>query len=409
MKKEKKKSGKTWIRPRHKIYRFFFLWAVSLYTKLKYRIRVKKFKRAKKEQFLILMNHQTPFDQFFVEMAFPGSVYYVATEDLFSNGFVSRVIEHVVAPIPIKKSTTDMKAIKTCVRVARDGGTIAIAPEGNRTYSGVTENIKPSIVGLVRLLRIPVAIFRIEGGYGVQPRWSDVVRKGKMRAGVTRVIEPAEIASLSDDELYSIIRDELNWDDTAIGGEYHHKKCAEYLERVMYVCPDCGLSVWESNDNIIHCKKCGQRVKYLPDLSLEGLDKVFPFRYVKDWYRYQEKFICELDPSTMTEDALYEEKVSLFRVILYQHKEKMADDVTVHLWGDRMHLSGEGIDISLPFDQVNGLAVLGRNKLNIYAGDDLYQLKGGKRFNAVKYANFYYHYDNVKKGVGYGELQFLGL
>ena len=87
----------------------------------------------------------------------------------------------------------------------------------------------------------------------------------------------------------------------------------------------------------------------------------------------------------------------------------MADDVTVHLWGDRMHLSGEGIDISLPFDQVNGLAVLGRNKLNIYAGDDLYQLKGGKRFNAVKYANFYYHYDNVKKGVGYGELQFLGL
>jgi 1-acyl-sn-glycerol-3-phosphate acyltransferase len=63
-----------------------------------------------------------------------------------------------------------MKAVKTCVRVAKEGGTIAIAPEGNRTYSGVTESIKPSITGLIRLLRIPVAIFRIEGGYGVHPR-----------------------------------------------------------------------------------------------------------------------------------------------------------------------------------------------------------------------------------------------
>lgn len=404
-----KSKKKPWRRPRHRVYRVLFEWAVNIYTRLKYNIKVERFARAKKEQFFILMNHQTAFDQFFVEMAFHTPVYYVASEDLFSKGFLSRVIEHVVAPIPIKKSTTDMKAVKTCVRVAREGGTIAIAPEGNRTYSGVTESIKPSITGLVRLLRIPVAIFRIEGGYGVHPRWSDVVRKGRMKASVTRVIEPEEYAKMTDDELFSLIQGELYVDDTSMGGEYHHKKSAEYLERVMYVCPDCGLSEWESNGDVIRCKTCGQRVRYLPDLSLKGIDKEFPFHYVKDWYRYQEKFICELDPGTLTRDVVYEDEADLSRVILYQHKEKLEDGVKVRLWGDRMQLIGKSVDITLPFDEVSVMSVLGRNKLNIYAGEELYQLKGDKRFNAVKYTNFYYHYDNVKKGVEYGELQFLGL
>jgi 1-acyl-sn-glycerol-3-phosphate acyltransferase len=294
------KKKKPWRRVRHRVYRILLEWALFIYTKLKYHIRVEKFARAKKEQFFVLMNHQTAFDQFFVEMAFFSTpVYYVASEDLFSKGWVSRVIEHIVAPIPIKKSVTDMKAVKTCVRVAREGGTIAIAPEGNRTYSGVTATIKPSIVGLIRLLRLPVAIFRIEGGYGIHPRWSDVVRKGSMRASVTRVIEPDEVAAMTDDELFALVHRELNWDDTTIGAKYYHKKSAEYLERVMYVCPECGLSEWESNGDVVHCKKCGRSVRYLPDLRLEGIDKPFPFAYVKDWYQYQEQYISNLDPATL--------------------------------------------------------------------------------------------------------------
>jgi hypothetical protein len=147
----------------------------------------------------------------------------------------------------------------------------------------------------------------------------------------------------------------------------------------------------------------------MPDLRLEGLDKPFPFVYVKDWYRYQEAFISKLNPADYAEDIVYEEEASLCRVILYKRKEKMAENVKVCLWGDRMQLVGEGVDIALPFDEVSVMSVLGRNKLNIYIGEELYQLKGSKRFNAVKFMNFYYHYDNVKKGVAYGELQFLGL
>ena len=52
-------------------------------------------------------------------------------------------------------------------------------------------------------------------------------------------------------------------------------------------------------------------------------------------------------------------------------------------------------------------AVLGRNKLNIYHKDMVYQFRGSKRFNALKYVNLFYHYKNQERGDVNGE--FLGL
>ncbi len=63
----------------------------------------------------------------------------------------------------------DIRAVKACLRIAKEGGTIALAPEGNRTYSGRTCYINPAITGLVRSWKLPVAIFRIEGGYEFIP------------------------------------------------------------------------------------------------------------------------------------------------------------------------------------------------------------------------------------------------
>ena len=88
--------------------------------------------------YLVLYNHQTPYDQFFLMMSFRGPVYYVATEDLFSNGLPSYLLMWSVAPIPIIKHSSDRTAILLMFKVAQEGGTIVIAPEGNRTYSGKT-------------------------------------------------------------------------------------------------------------------------------------------------------------------------------------------------------------------------------------------------------------------------------
>ena len=131
-------NNNRWKKFRHKVVYALVRPPFGFYIRLKYGIRVEKFNQEGDRPYLIVMNHQTAFDQFFVCMAFKQPIYFVASEDLFSIGWVSRLIEYLVAPIPIKKQTLDLQAVKTCIKVAREGGAIALAPEGNRTFHGRT-------------------------------------------------------------------------------------------------------------------------------------------------------------------------------------------------------------------------------------------------------------------------------
>ena len=396
---------KKWIRYRHRVVRNIAYAVLYPYSKWKYGIKVERFREQEDRGYLILLNHQTPFDQFFVGMAFRGAVYYLATEDIFSNGWISSLIRWLVAPIPIKKQTTDLAAVMNCIRIAREGGTIAIAPEGNRTYSGKTEYMSPTIASLARKVGLPIALYRIEGGYGVQPRWSDKVRKGKIRCYVSRVIQPEEYATMTNEELFAAIEEGLAVNEAVSDGIYKSNHRAEYLERAIYVCPDCGLSEFESKGNFIACKKCHKKVEYGADKRLTGVGFDFPFAYVADWYEYQKEFVCSLDVTQFVSQPLYRDTAGLHQVIVNKRKICLRKNAVLELYGDRVVMDGG--EWVMPFDKVSAMSVLGRNKLNIYYGDKVFQVKGGKRFNALKYVNFYFRYKNIIKGEADGK--FLGL
>ncbi len=395
------KAKKNWTKSRHKVWTCILREILRPWVKIKYHVKIEPFKEQNGRQYLILYNHQTAFDQFFVALSFKHPVYYIATEDIFSLGILSKMLSHVVAPIPIKKQATDVQAVKTCLRVAKEGGTMALAPEGNRTYNGKTTYIKPSIVPLIRKLKLPIAFYRIEGGYGVHPRWSDVVRKGNMRSYVSRVMEPEEYKEITNDELYEVICRELDVDEACVNGEFHHEKKAEYLERLVYVCPSCGLSTFESHGDFITCRKCGMQAEYTSTKEFTGDE--FPFRFVDDWYQYQCDFINKLNLSAYENEPMYRDKAGLSEVIPYKKKIPMDGEVDIALYGNRIVVGS----LVLPFDEIDVITVLGKNKLNIYHADKVYQFKGNERFNALKYVNIYYRYCNIKEGGANGT--FLGL
>lgn len=411
--KEARKNGskqKKWIKKRHSVIRAVAGVLMKPVLKHKYHIKIEKFDEKPQRQYLILFNHQTPADQFFVSLSFKKPVYYVASEDIFSNGLISKLLRFAAAPVPIKKFTGDARAVLTCVKIASEGGTIAMAPEGNRTYSGRTCYIMRSVVPFVRKLKLPVLLYRIEGGYGAEPRWSSCVRKGSMRSYVFRVIEPEEYEQLSDDELYTAIKEGLFVDEGKAEGIYISGKKAEYIERAAYVCPFCGLSVFESEKNCVTCTKCGRTVEYGEDKRLSGKGFDFPFEFYGEWYDYQNSFVKGLEADAYTAEPMFRDKADLYRVNLYKNKERTGRDVEISLFSDRIELSGGGAGASvIPFSEVSATTVLGRNKLNIYHGKNTLQIRGGKRFNALKYVNMYYKYRSVNKKTGeeYGE--FLGL
>ncbi len=402
------KKKQPWVRWRHKLVTAILRPFLGLYTRWKYGIDVTPFREEKGRQYLVMMNHQTAFDQFFISIAFHRPVYFIASEDLFSMGWLSRALEWLVAPIPIKKQTTDLRATRICMQVAKEGGTICLSPEGNRTFSGRTGYFNPAIVKLARMLKLPVAIFRIEGGYGVHPRWSDVVRRGKMRGYVSRVIEPEEYLQLTAEDFHALLTRELWVDEANAHHEFHHPQLAQYLERAVYVCPHCGLSTFHSQGDTIRCTRCGLAARYLPTTELQSVtEEPFPFPFVAQWYDYQEQFINALDLSPYTQEPLYRDRVSMRKVHFYKNKEVLFQDTELRLYGDRMEVGdGEIPDYIFPFATTGTVTVLGKNKINLYTGDELYQFWGDARFNALRHVNIFYRWQNVHKGAEY---EFLGL
>ena len=403
-----RKKKKTWLRPRHRLVTALAKLVLRPCCRRRYGISVEKFQEQGDRPYLILYNHQTAFDQFFVALAFRGPVYYLATEDIFSLGWVSKLLRWAVAPIPIRKQTTDITAVMSCIKVAREGGSICIAPEGNRTYSGRTEYMSDSIAGLAKKLKLPIALYRIEGGCGVQPRWSDVVRKGNMRGFVSQVIEPEEYAGLTPRELFERIEQGLYVDENRADGPFRHEKRAEYLERAIYVCPFCGLSKWESAGHRASCCSCGRTVAYGEDKVLKGEGFDFPFAFMGQWYDYQKRYVNTLDLTAMTAEPLFRDRADISEVIVYKRKKLLRKMADIALYGDRIVLD-EGCEreLVLPFSEISAAACLGKNKLNVYHGKLIYQFKGSKRFNALKYVNLYFRYKNITRGDEHD--QFLGL
>ena len=389
--KKKKKKNAPWVKPHHGAVRSIAEIVIYPFVRLMYGARIKKFAEQGDRQFLILMNHQTAFDQFFIGFSFKGPIYFVASEDLFSNGIISDLLRGLVAPIPIKKQTTDPRAVINCIKVAREGGTIAMAPEGNRTYDGRPLHINPTVAPLARKLGLPIAFFKIEGGYGVHPRWSDVVRGGGMECGVSRVIEPEEYAAMTDDELYKLICDELAVDEARVTGVYPHKKNAEYLERAIYTCPICGFSKLESHGDTIRCTTCGLEVKHTDTKELVSENEAFKFRFVADWYDYQCHLVSSLGIDDYKDIPLFTDRARHFEVIPYKKKVLIKKDAELSLYTDRVTVDGE----EFRFSELIGITVLGKNKMNIYQGEHIYQFKGDKRFCALKYVNLFNHYKNL--------------
>ena len=112
-------ASKSWVRTRHKVISILLYPIIWLLVFFKYGVRPERFRGQEKGPYLILYNHQTPMDQFFVGASFPGAVYYLATEDIFSNGWISALLRWLVAPIPIRRKRWISRPYVQCCGLRR--------------------------------------------------------------------------------------------------------------------------------------------------------------------------------------------------------------------------------------------------------------------------------------------------
>lgn len=396
----KKDKATRWHKPRHTFCYHLIRPAFKAFAKIKYHLSYERLDNSKRP-YLILYNHQTASDQFFVYAMCPKTTYFVATEDLFSMGFVTKFLTYTSGIIPIKKNSTDASAVMTCCRVAREGYSVAIAPEGNRTYTGKTVYITPSIAKMVKLLKLPVAIVNFHGGYGLDPRWAMKYRKGKLHAQLRTIIEPQQYKDMSADELYTYLKQLLSIDEVNDGRVYKDiPTSAQYLERVLYRCPQCGsIGTLQSKGRTFTCQHCGSHTTYHPN---KQFDKTFVFSNPNQWWQWQNEQIRQTDINQDKDKAIATDSDVKVDKVLQPKKQLLHKSTTAILYKDRLSIGGQ----YYMYDDITAMAVCGHNKLFVYHKDATIQLKGNKRFCALKYTNYYYHYKHTMEGVEDG---FLGL
>lgn len=382
-----------WVKKRHKYIFLILRFPFRIFFKLKNNFKAIKYKLEKKP-YLILSNHLTTLDPFMLSCSFDRQIYFMSSSDLFCNKY-GQLIEWLVAPIPKNKSVNDIGAIKGCLRVIKEGGTVCVFPEGNRSYDGELCYIDPSISKFVKMLKVDVVLYNIHGGYGIDPRWSKKMRKGYSYGKVRRVLKYEEIKDMDNDKLYKLILEELKVSSTPTPYIYKGKTKALGLERVLYVCPICKntQSIY-TKGSYIKCKNCDLEVKYNNNLSFSSINKNFKFQFVSDWYKYQIEYVKKYDFNHHN-TIYFDDKVKLLKMephkkgtILIEGKLEMnANDLILN--------SGE---YKFLLSDIFSMTVLGKHKLNFYIDENIYQLKGEDDFNALKYMQMYYHIRNCTKG-----------
>ena len=374
---------KKWCKVRHK---FWFTIMRPIFSFLfwkKYGYKAENYKLDRKQNYLIICNHSCSLDPFMLGKSFFRPIYFVASDDLLKNGFISKIMKHTVAPIPIRKGTMDISSIRNCISIAREGGTIGIFPEGNRTYSGEISYLGINLVKFIRKLDLPLIIYHIDGGYGLDPRWGKKSRRGKGSRGyVQRALSKEELCSLKDEELLKIINTNLS-QEISPSLRFKSKEKAEYLERVLFVCPKChALETLVSEKNAIKCKCCSLEATYEEDLSFSSNEPSFKFKKVSEWMNYQKEYLKDLAIEE-NKVLLGDEKVTLISCL--EGKEKEVELVGKLQMNSKSFIIKGEKEIQFFFKDIKQVENQGKHKLLFYIGKDYYEFKGGERFSSYKY------------------------
>ena len=87
--------------------------------------------------FVVASNHNSNLDPWPVGMPlFPRQVHYMAKAEVYRNPVLRWVLDKGEA-FPVRRGERDSEAYKTAVRYAREGGVVAMFPEGTRRAKGL--------------------------------------------------------------------------------------------------------------------------------------------------------------------------------------------------------------------------------------------------------------------------------
>jgi 1-acyl-sn-glycerol-3-phosphate acyltransferase len=373
------------------VYRFIQL-ALSVFLKPRYNMSAvnRRVLRAVGKPYLVLPNHSSFWDPFFISIFVREPIYWIASDAQF-RGFLRHLLR-MIGAVPKSKGVSDIETIRSIMDIRRRNGVIGIFPEGVRTWDGHSLSPILATAKLIKLLKIPVIVPIIHGGGLSFPRWARTFRKGEVTISFHLGFTAAEIRSLSVEEIYGKLSRLLEYDAYQYQLEhlipFRGKKQAEFLELVLFVCPQCNeTGTLKSAGDQFWCRTCGYRVAYNEYGFLDKRSKRFYFSSIHEWnvwqLHYLKSWFSENYRRCLSESIFSGNLVWVW--MGYRSKPlKRLKCGCLLLFSDRIVFTSLRNRVFVfPVSGIEGVNVQLKERLEFYYDGDLYQFRFNKRSDSA--------------------------
>ena len=178
----------------------FLVSIVSVLVKLIYRVKINGIENLKDDQpFIISANHIHIFDPVILATLTKRQIFFLSKKELFEKKLFAKFFGKL-GVIPVDRDNTDIKAIKSCFRVIRDGNILGIFPEGTRVKTVDINNMKKGVALIALKNKVNILPIHIEGTYRIF---------SKITVEIYPMIEINNFENMEDSEAIDKLTEEL--------------------------------------------------------------------------------------------------------------------------------------------------------------------------------------------------------
>jgi len=208
--------------------------------------------------FFLISSHRNYLDPLYLAYALPYPIRYITTFEMFRNP-KSRWFFKAMKCIPKKRYMNDVITGRLIIKALDHDDVIGIFPEGERSWTGTMNTLKPETLNLFRKFsHIPILPVKLIGNFYAWPRWGKSIRRAKLLVDIQspiRVNPDWDMDELEERLVRAIEPVDLD------KPEFHCRSgnWADDISIVLYRCPGCRQfdSVKVSGKNECRCDKCG--------------------------------------------------------------------------------------------------------------------------------------------------------
>ena len=303
--------------------------------------KVKKYK-PKTKNFIVIANHSDGLDTIYITYSLRRYIRFVAGDHTIINPFEKFIYKTLSGWIikyrdnPTSVLFNDMKAS------AEEGVPTGIFVEGTITPNGETGFFSPRTGDFVKNLGVSLITYRIKGGFFHTPKWGTGLRRGPIRGRVMGEYSAEELSRMTGEEVNEIIKRDIYVNAFEEQRKkpkiYKGKNLAEYVERVLFICPHCEkIGTMHSKGNYLTCD-CGYQVEFGRDGFFHPSQKELVFDNILDWDKWQRSVWKQNVLNAPEKSLIYEEKNQIVYTMVKGKRIKLSDNGSIHLYKDRFEL-----------------------------------------------------------------------